>query len=355
MILKEKQLTNSTDPRLKAGEDVEKQMAFYLSRTFRTQEDFYVINDLRVIYKNDTAQIDHLVVTQYGLFIVESKSVYGKITVNTNKEWARTYNKTPSGMASPVLQAEAQGKVVKALLSAHAEQLLGKLIGLQRRFGGCPFFIYVAISDTGIIERKSEIPELFKADQVAKEIELKLKSLEKSSSILNQLTNKDATWFMSKDEAKKVADFLHNQHSPLIKKMITSSQVIAESKPIITPKFATEVPTEKSFIPKVGAICPKCNQHKLVRKSISRSDGTETDFLACAVYPKECKAIFALVAVPNGVSLASSKIETKKELQANDNCPQCSVGKLVSRKKKTEFLGCSQYPKCNFTSYRNNA
>ena len=75
MILKEKNLKNSPDPKLKAGENAEKQMAFYLGRTFSNQEDCYIINDLRLIYKNDAAQIDHLIITQYGLFIVESKSV----------------------------------------------------------------------------------------------------------------------------------------------------------------------------------------------------------------------------------------------------------------------------------------
>ena len=158
----------------------------------------------------------------------------------------------------------------------------------------------------------------------------------------------DVGWSMSNGEAETVAQFLLRQHQPKVK---TDASIPIEAKlqsPTIKPA------TEKAFIPKVGAICPKCNQHKLVRKSISRSDGTETDFLACAAYPKECKAIFALVAVANVASLPASKIETKKELKANDSCPQCSTGKLVLRKAKTEFLGCSQYPKCKFTSYKNN-
>lgn len=123
------------------------------------------------------------------------------------------------------------------------------------------------------------------------------------------------------------------------------------AKPI---KAATNKTIEINFVPKVGAICPKCNQDKLIRKSVPRSNGTETAFLACEAYPKDCNAIFALVAVANGASLPASKIETKKELKVNDNCPQCSTGKLVLRKAKTEFLGCSQYPKCKFTSYKNN-
>lgn len=82
MILKEKELANPSDPRLKAGEEAEKQMAFYLQRAFRKRDDCFVINDLRVAYDEDFAQIDHLIISTYGLFIVESKSVHGTISIN---------------------------------------------------------------------------------------------------------------------------------------------------------------------------------------------------------------------------------------------------------------------------------
>ncbi len=275
MILKEKQLKNLTDPKAKAGEDAEKQMAFYLSRAFSNQEDLYVINDLRVIHKNDAAQIDHLVITQYGLFIIESKSVYGKITVNANKEWSRTFNKFPSGMASPVLQADAQGKIIKNILKENADQLLGKLLGLQKGFGSCPVFVYVAISDAGIIERKADIPELKKADQITQEIELKIKELKKSSGILNAIKDPNPAWSMSAQETVKVADFLLNQHKPLIKEIAITQ--------------------------------------------------TKTPFIQTKEVPK---------------------------YKENDECPRCKTGRLVKRKAKTEFLGCSLYPKCKFTDYK---
>ncbi len=277
MIIKEKNIKDSVDPKLKAGENAEKQMAFYLSRAFANQEDCYVINDLRVHYKNDTAQIDHLVVSPYGLFIIESKSVYGKIIVNANKEWSRTFNKDVNGMASPVLQAEAQAKVIKYLLNDNKDQMLGKIIGLQKGFGSCPVFVYVAISDGGIIERKADIPELKKADQVTQEIELKLKTLKKNSSILTALSNSEPAWSMTKEETIKVADFLLYQHKPLIKQVVENE---AKTEPILQTKTEPDIHKE------------------------------------------------------------------------NGTCPICKSGKLVKRKAKTEFLGCSNYPKCKFTDYK---
>ncbi|HOY70476.1 MAG TPA: topoisomerase DNA-binding C4 zinc finger domain-containing protein [Methylotenera sp.] len=112
-----------------------------------------------------------------------------------------------------------------------------------------------------------------------------------------------------------------------------------------------KVTIEKSFIPKVSAICPQCEKHKLIRKSVTRSDGTETDFLACEAYPSECKAIYALVAVEKSLVAQDAK-ESVEKYKEDDQCPRCKVGKLVKRKAKTEFLGCSEYPKCKFTDYK---
>lgn len=281
MILKEKQFKNSTDPKLKAGEDTEKQMAFYLSRAFASQDDCYVINDLRLTYKNDTAQIDHLVVTQYGLFIIESKS--GVVSVNKHNEWTRAYNNKTEGMASPVLQGLRQGEVLKKIITENKTELLGKMLlgKLQKGFKYCPVFVYVAISDKGLPpNREIDIPELLKADQVTQEISSKIKTLKKNSSILsvlNPIGTYEPSWYISAEETVKVANFLLNQHKPLIKEIM-----ISEAKASIT--------VENKNV---------ANKHS-----------------------------------------------------ENDECPTCKTGKLVKRKAKTEFLGCSQYPKCKFTDYK---
>ena len=355
MILKEKQFTNSDNPKVRAGEEAEKQMAFYLQREFGKEKNCFVLNDLRIINDGDSAQIDHLIVTEYGLFIIESKSVYGEITVNQNAEWSRSYNNSLSGMASPILQAEAQGKVLKALLAYNKEKLLSKMFGaLQKGFGHCPVNVYVAISDKGIINRKKAIPELFKADQVCIAIKEKLSTSKKISSLLS--LSMDIGWEMRADETIAVANFLLSQHKPLLKPDLKTLDLqLPANKPNhehrqLQPTLINK--SEKSFIPKAGALCPQCNQLKLIRKSVQRADGTETDFLACSGYPKDCKAIFALVAVAKPTEKPVDKIATLQELKEHDNCPRCKSGKLViklNKAKNTKFTGCSEFPKCRFT------
>lgn len=358
MILKEKQFTNPSDSRLLAGEETEKQLAHYLKRAFKKRDDCFVINDLRLTHDGETAQIDHLIVSPYGLAIIESKSCHGTIIIDEFNRWARTFNGKPEGMQSPVLQATEQGKIVKELLRANAEKLLGKMLmgKVQKGFAYCPFLIYIAVSDSGIIEQKVDVPELYKADEVAKAITDKLDDLKKKSDLLSPkfwLTS-EVGWRMKLEEARTVAEFLVSQHQP-------KSQVISErggnKKP--SPEVIPEQ-IETTFVPKAGAMCPKCGANKLVRKSVPRSDGTETDYLACGGYPSSCNALFPLVAIssiPRKSSPAVPVVTKEPPVAAayieGSSCPSCKNGKLVKRKGKTEFLGCSNFPKCKFTDYRN--
>lgn len=352
MILKEKEFTNPSDPRLKAGEEAEKQMAFYLQRAFSKRDDCFVINDLRVSLDGDFAQIDHLVVSTYGFFIVESKSAH-VIGINEHGDWQRTYNNESTGMRSPVLQAQEQGRILKELLIANKEKLRGKIFfgKMQKGFKYCPVDVYIAISDNGIIQRGMDIPELFKADAVTGAITGKLAQLKSKANPLTpkNLLSMDVVWEMTKQEAQAAAEFLVSQHQP---KSLAIPEKENKKEPLheVIPKQM-----EATFVPKVGALCPKCSSNKIVRRSHHRGDGTDREYLACGGYPSSCDALFPLSisrkdlavvpVVEKAISAGSTYIE-------GGSCPWCKNGKLVKRKKKTEFLGCSNHPKCKFTDYR---
>lgn len=354
MILKEKQFTNPSDPRLLAGEDAEKQLAHYLSRAFKKCDDCFVINDLRIAHEGDTAQIDHLIVSPYGVAIIESKSCHGTIIVNEFNRWARTFNGKSEGMQSPVLQAEEQGKILKELLCANADNLLGKMLmgSVQRGFAYCPFLVYVAVSDSGIIDQKIDVPELHKADEVGKSIARKLDELKQKSDLLSPkfwLTS-EVGWRMKLDEARAVAEFLVSQHRP---RSHAPLQKVLKEKPSIKAEVSI---MEDTFVPKVGATCPECGKQKLIRKSINRSDGTETDFLACQGYPHACKALFPLVAIVRQ-SMPNYEVIEKPvaaSFYEGMRCPKCGTGKLVrkpGKDGKPDFFGCSNFGKmkCRFT------
>ncbi len=110
-------------------------------------------------------QIDHLVLHRWGAFIVESKSVTDEVAVRDDgaggDEWTRKHGRV--GIADPT--GSAAGRSLWVFLDRHREFLRGKMptwlrpIGKlvsgtdQRGFGHMPLQIFVAISDSGKIER----------------------------------------------------------------------------------------------------------------------------------------------------------------------------------------------------------
>ena len=123
-----------------------------------------VFHDLRLpdAAGGDAAQIDHLVLYRGGLVLIESKSVTSAVRINREDEFSRLWNGHWQGMPSPVQQLKRQADFLQKILHTHAGELRRKaLFGLlQQRFGAVPFDYIVAISDTGLIERRQGASKL---------------------------------------------------------------------------------------------------------------------------------------------------------------------------------------------------
>ena len=127
MITKDRDSKIDNSLQQKAGAKVEQDVAFYLRREFGDANDVFIINDLRIQFKNETAQIDHLVLYNKGFIIIESKSIRGEVKVNNQLEWSRTVRGKWTGMPSPIEQAKLQTKLLKALLNDNAKSLLDRI------------------------------------------------------------------------------------------------------------------------------------------------------------------------------------------------------------------------------------
>lgn len=184
MIIKELEPFRGTDKFQIAGRQAEEQMAFYLRRYFGDSEDVYIINDLRLGRDGESLQIDHLVVHQNGLIIIESKSVTKKITITKDFQWIRQYKDNSSGMKSPIIQAEMQ----KMLLESIMEELR---TGYKCDIPSQNIESFVAISDNGIIEWSSHNPieGVYKADQICNKIKAHLQN--QTSKCYKKASEKD--------------------------------------------------------------------------------------------------------------------------------------------------------------------
>ena len=155
MILKEKEAVKTKDKRLRAGFQQEKQVAYYLRRTFGEDPNVLVLNDIKIEHKGERAQIDHLLICPPGFVLIESKSILGETRVNHKGEWARRHREQWVGMPSPIKQLDMQAQMLKLMLSTHADQMLPRVFFVQMRFGGRKYIKFCAVSSTAIVDRSS--------------------------------------------------------------------------------------------------------------------------------------------------------------------------------------------------------
>jgi len=239
MIVKELDEVQSSDKFIQAGVAAEKQMAFYLKRGFGDNPDVLVLNSLRIEKGDDSAQMDHLILHEFGMVIIESKSVTTEVSINEHGEWSRLFDGAYKGMPSPVLQAKRQGEFLKNYLKPHTEVLLKKLLGVQLKFDKMPIDVIVAISDTGIINRPSkpfkELDSVCKADRAVEKINQIIKGYRKKDSALSVSLG---PYLLGKTARKNTSQFLLKKHTP-IATLSTKTAPKKKSVPSVTSnKFA---------------------------------------------------------------------------------------------------------------------
>ena len=145
-------------------------------------------------------------------------------------------------MPSPILQAQRQAEFLKKYLNAHAGDLLGKIIGFQKRFGGMELDILVAISDSGIIKRprsKAAVPqEVLKADQVVERVRAIYSRRQKANSLSAFISPsaKMGGYVWSDEELSSIGSFLLARHKPSTASApLTTVVEIPKAKPMPTP------------------------------------------------------------------------------------------------------------------------
>lgn len=203
MIVKENHNPVPTDKFEKAGYDAERKVAYYLRMAFDDNPNLLILNDLRVEFEDGiTAQMDHLVIHQYGLIIIESKSVAGKLQVKEDGQWLRWYNNHSSGLQNPIKQAQLQGQTLKRKLLNSSKEDTRKVLE------NFPIDVLVSISDSGVFiaHERALYPEVCKADQVDEQIKF---------LVLNRAKDSKPSDFMLSDINKtKLAEHLVKNHKP---------------------------------------------------------------------------------------------------------------------------------------------
>ena len=93
------------------GEAGERSVASVLSML--PSSDYVVLNNLTLLYNNSTHQIDHVVVSNYGIFIIETKNYSGLIKGSDKyKYWLQFIGRKKYKFLNPVIQNEGHLKAL---------------------------------------------------------------------------------------------------------------------------------------------------------------------------------------------------------------------------------------------------
>ena len=209
----------------------EKTVAVILSSL--PQNEYHTLNNIMLKTNRGTTQIDHIIVSVYGIFVIETKNYKGWITgMDSSPHWTKNVYGKKYSFRNPILQNYGHVKALAALLDIPESV----------------FIPIVVFSINSELKVKTEHPVVYTT-------KLKQTILKREGRILNE------------EEIKKIANTIMSNN-------VDSREIRKEH----VADIHKNIKTEKESV-KVG-ICPKCDGRLILRK------GKYGTFTGCCNYPK---------------------------------------------------------------------
>lgn len=193
---------------------------------------YKLLNDIMIEDNNGTHQIDHIVISKYGIFVIEMKNYYGLICGNDySKKWKQYLGKNKIEFYNPLFQNYGHVKVLSEFLNINEEKF---------------------------------VPIICFSNQV------KLKV--KSNKIVTQLglINKEITKFNEIIIDEDIEELYHK---------IKNANIKDKKRRKMHAKSIRENKIKDDNLPKKN-LCPKCNSELVEKK------GKYGTFIGCSNYPK---------------------------------------------------------------------
>lgn len=194
--------------------------------------DKYIINNIMINDNGKSRQIDHIAITEYGVFVIETKNyngdIYGKETSNT---WKQYLNKKCFQFKNPIHQNYGHLEIVKHHIGDITQNIYSVIVFIRR----CRLHV-------------DAVTPVIYEDQLVKYIRNKEKVLSKNKIdeiyqiiLENQITNEQTI----------------KEHNYNVKKYVEYKNELAEQE-----------------------VCPRC-YGKLVKRT-----GKKGEFYGCSNFPK---------------------------------------------------------------------
>ena len=200
MIFKEMDQLDWRDQSAVMHRTADEQMPYYLRRYFGDSAEVDVLNQLRVISGGVVTQVDHLLLHPYGLVVVDSRSVSGRLQVREDGRWICLHHHQPRVIHSPVTLAYTQALSLKAFLVKKVRQ--------KGFFDKVELDVLVAVPDTEAIEWPSAgaLVEVCNADEVPGQINQRVAQYRGMGV---------GPGLLIPEQRRRLAEFLCVKHKPL--------------------------------------------------------------------------------------------------------------------------------------------
>ncbi|EIM64804.1 nuclease-related domain-containing protein [Desulfobacter postgatei] len=94
------------------------------AKIFLDKEQYHLIKNVTLPTEDGTTQIDHIIVSKFGVFVVETKNMKGWIFGNPNqKTWTQKIYKHTRKFQNPLHQNYKHIKTIEALLDLNDQQI----------------------------------------------------------------------------------------------------------------------------------------------------------------------------------------------------------------------------------------
>lgn len=203
MILSEYKFRPESDSR---AEENCADAASRLRKAFEDSADIIIINNLQVEVYDRQITVDHAVLHTYGLTLINSRILYGKIEVNYRGEWSRSVKGRDIPLENPTELYKHISKALRDNLVKNTETVLSKHNGAQKTFDGFPIeLMFIQAPKCGLQGNGINSSNILFAEQLPNTIAKHYASYKKR--LYQQFGGMDVFRFISSD-LYACADFL---------------------------------------------------------------------------------------------------------------------------------------------------
>ena len=211
-----------------------------LLKTSLPKDRYHLLKNITLPTEDGTTQIDHILVSKYGVFILETKNMKGWIFGSPNqKQWTQKIFKHSNKFQNPIHQNYKHLKTLESCLNIPADSLFSVIV-----FIGSSTF-------------KTEMPG----------------NVTYASGCIRYIKSKN-TERLSQNQVQEVMSIIQaGRLQPSIK---TNREHVAHVKQVIASKNSEQV-------------CPRCSSKMVMRES-KKGANVGLKFWGCSTFPK-CKGV----------------------------------------------------------------